>query len=298
MSKSAKGLAKKISFASQTISDISCDARLFARNIDSQSKLVWRGQTEIDLADIVGGGNGFGGGVLNTGIDVTTGKTVSQLVDQQLFTGTPGYQIVDSSPYIDGVFFPGLVDGKTRIASDESIAVQFPKTPGTYWGYIFNGAFHKGNDVPEHTLQMNGVVFGKPDSPAITIHSNQGITFDLSRIRTNIPDGKISQFRSLIGISETVQTQLARLNSTEKTTPAEMESMLKATYSKAAFWVFLDGKKVYEGIVSNSDKPIQLEIPITATDRFLTLAVTESDDSCAYDWALFGRPKLIIESTQ
>jgi hypothetical protein len=292
-----KGLAKKISFASQTISDISCNARLFARNINSQSKLVWRGQTEINLADIVGGGNGFGGGVLNTGIDVATGKMVSQLGDQRLFTGSTGYQIADGSPYIDGVFFPGINDGKTRITSDKSIAVQFPKTSGIYWGYIFNGAFHKGNDVPEHALQMNGVVFGKPDTPAITIHSSQGITFDLSKIRTNIPESRITQFRSLIGISETVQAHLAGLRATAQTTPAEMERLLKATYSNAVFWVFLDGKKVYEGKMANSDKPIQLEIPITDGDRFLTLAVTESDDGWAYDWALFGRPKLITEST-
>lgn len=270
-----KGIAKKVSSENQAISDISYNDRLFARNIDSSGNLVWRGETEIDLADIVGGGNGFQGGTLNTGIDVTTGKKMLHLADNGLFTGSAGYRIVDSSPYIDGVFFPGTADTPEQITSDPSMTVQFPKTSGTYWGYVFDGAFHYGIDVPKHDLKLNGMVFGRPETPAITIHSNQGITFDLSEIRREIPEGKMSQFRSLIGISETVQAQ--------------------AHASTAVFWVFLDGRKVCEQKMTSSDKAMPLEVPITAADRFLTLAVTESDDGWGYDWTLFGRPELMIE---
>jgi hypothetical protein len=293
-----KGQARRVAASGSEVREIPVREEMFVQSIHSETNSVWRGQKTIDLADIVGGGNGFEGGVLNTGIDVTTGKMAFRLVDKNTSIGSAGYRIAKNSPYIDGVFFPGTENGKTQIASDGSIAVQFPKTSGTYWGYIFNGAFHEGKDVPGHALQLDGVVFGKPDTPAITIHSNQGITFDLSKIRKNIPSGKIAQFRSLIGISETVQAYVARLNSSDRTDPAEMEKLLKATYSTADFWVFLDGKKVYEGKVSNSDKAVQLEIPITDGDRFLTLAVTEANDIWAYDWALFGRPKLMIESAQ
>jgi len=59
--------------------------------------------------------------------------------------------------------------------------------------------------------------------------------------------------------------------------------------------VFLDGRKVYELEMANTDEPVQVEIPVRDQDRFLTLAVTETDDGWAYDWALLGRPELIIE---
>lgn len=270
-----QGAAKKVSFNKQTVSDIVCNDRLFVREIDSSSRLVWRGKTEIDLADIVGGGNGFESGTLNAGIEVTTGRKATDLSDILLLSGSPGYKPVDISAYIDGVFSPGTEDGPTQIASDESITAEFPKTSGQYWGYIFNGAFHHGVDVPQHALKLDGMVFGRPDTPAITIHGNQGITFNLAEIRKDIPAGKIVQFRSLIGISETVRAY------TQEGT--------------AVFWVFVDGRKVCEQVTSTSDGAVRLEFPLTDQDRFLTLAVTESNDYLGYDWTLFGRPELVIE---
>jgi hypothetical protein len=44
------------------------------------------------------------------------------------------------------------------------------------------------------------------------------------------------------------------------------------------------------------DDAVRLDIPITDKDRFLTLAVTESDHTGAYDWALFGQPGLLINA--
>jgi hypothetical protein len=270
-----QGAAKKVSFNKQTVSDIACNDLLFARNIDSAGRLVWRGKTEIDLADIVGGGNGFESGTRTAGIEVTTGRKAADLSDIILLPGSPGFKPVDSSPYIDGVFSPGIEDGPTQVASDESITAQLPRTSGNYWGYIFNGAFHRGVDVPQHALKLDGMVFGGPDTPAITIHPNQGITFDLAEIRKNLPTGKIVRFRSLIGISETVPEHI--------------------TNSSAVFWVFVDGRKVCEQVKSTSNGAGRLDIPLTDQDRFLTLAVTESNDYLGYDWTLFGRPELVID---
>lgn len=273
-----QGAAKKVSFNKQTVSDIVCNDRLFVREIDSSSQLVWRGKTEIDLADIVGGGNGFDSGARHAGIEVTTGRKVNELHDIFLHDGSSGYKPVNSSAYIDGVFSPGCADGRTQLASDESITADFPKTSGMYWGYIFNGAFHHGIEVANHPLKLNGVVFGRPDTPAITIHANQGITFDLTEIRKDIPAGKIVQFRSIIGISETV--------------------LAHTSDSTAVFWVFVDGRKVCEQVASTSDGATRLEIPLTDEDRYLTLAVTESNDYLSYDWTFFGRPELVIDPSR
>jgi len=283
------GVAKKVFASNQTISDIFCNDRLFAREINSADDLIWRGETEISLADIVGGGNGFNSGRPNAGIDTATGKMITDLLDDVVKVGSIGYKSVTSSPFIDGVFVPGLEDGMTSITADGSISVQFSKTSGNYWGYIFNGAFHEGEKVPRHTLRLNGVLTGTPENPSISIHSNQGITFDLSEIRKTMPDMTIKKFCSLIGISETVK------NYVDEVKTLDMQTLSRTTFSTVDFWVFLDGRKVYELEMANTDEPVQVEIPVRDQDRFLTLAVTETDDGWAYDWALLGRPELIIE---
>jgi hypothetical protein len=68
-----EGFAKKVSIHDRSISEISYNENLFVRKIDSSHKIVWRGQ-DIDLADIVGGGNGFGTGTADSGIETNTGR--------------------------------------------------------------------------------------------------------------------------------------------------------------------------------------------------------------------------------
>lgn len=283
-----EGSAKRIFASSRDIEDIPCDRELFARDINSESNIVWRGQGEINLADIVGGGDGFGTGRLNAGIDVTTGKAIGDLMNDEIAFGSAGCREVKGRRFIEGVFVPGLEE-MTPVTCDGSICVEFEKTSGNYWGGVFNGAFHKGYAVPRHVLKLNGTVFGDAKNPSISIHSNQGITFDLSELRRSISDLRITQFRSLVGLSETVKEYA------DDTQSLDAEALAQTVFSKAKFHVFVDGKKVYEQEMSNVDRPIQIEIPIHPNDRYLTLAVTEADDSYAYDWALFGRPELILE---
>jgi hypothetical protein len=111
----------------------------------------------------------------------------------------------------------------------------------------------------------------------------------LSELRRSTSDARITQFRSLVGLSETVKDYA------DDTKSLDAETLAQTIFSKAKFHVFVDGKKVYEQEMSNVDRPVQMEIPIHPNDRFLTLAVTEDGDSYAYDWALFGRPELVLE---
>jgi hypothetical protein len=292
------GSAKRVTSNLPESVDIACNNKMFVRQFDSQRQFVWRGQKQMSLADIVGGGSGFGGGVLNTGIDLSSGSIVAALQNDGTFPGPSGYRSVAGNSCIDGVFVPGIIDGKTQIVSDGSLAVQFPKTSGLVWGYIFNGATHQGTTTPWHSLQLNGTVCGTPDNPAITIHSNQGVTFDLSKIRESIPGLTINAFHSLVGVSETVQSALQNEQNDAALNIPEIKKVFDAQRSKVEFWVFVDGRQVFHKELSSADEAESLQIPITAGDRFLTLAVTESDDGDSYDWALFARPELILESTQ
>ncbi len=68
------GTARKLNGVTGELKEIACRNDLFARQIESDMNIVWRGQNAIDLADIVGGGNGFGTGRLNFGVMIDTGN--------------------------------------------------------------------------------------------------------------------------------------------------------------------------------------------------------------------------------
>ena len=288
------GFARKVLHTSSNVKEIVLEEKAVVRNINSKAGMVWNGQP-ISLAEIVGGGNGFSGGVLYKGVDVITGNIITELSSTDTLFGPKGYVPVHDNAYIDGVFAPG-VDGKgTKIVSEGLQVVQFPETSGGMWGYIFNGAIHQGTTTPRHSLQLNGTVFGNDENPAIAMHSNQGITFDLSRIRRNIPGLRIDKFCSLIGVSETVTSSLEKEKFRSFDEFPEVKKIFDVMSSKVEFWVFLDGKEVFHKEISSASGASKLQIPITKKDRFLTLAVTESDDTTAYDWALFGRPELVVD---
>ena len=47
--------------------------------------------------------------------------------------------------------------------------------------------------------------------------------------------------------------------------------------------------------ISSASKAGKIDIPVDESVRFLTVAVTEADDTCMFDWALLGRPELVLE---
>ncbi|MBN1766311.1 MAG: NPCBM/NEW2 domain-containing protein [Sedimentisphaerales bacterium] len=290
------GAAKKVAYDSLESIDIACNNRMFARYIDSKSRFVWRGQN-ISLADIVGGGNGFGSGVLNQGIEVSTGRATFTLATTDMHAGRGGYVRVPSNPYIDGIFVPGLGSDMTQINSVGLQTGAFPNTSGMIWGYIINGAWHHGFDVERHNLQLDGVTYDGKRNPAITMHSNLAITFDLHALREKLPGVSIKSFSSTFGVSNTVEKWLKNRDFSDMDQSPEVVRLAREHEATAEFWVFLDGEKVLQQKVSSASKAGIVDVPVDESVRFLTLAVTEADDTSMFDWALFGQPELILESS-
>lgn len=290
------GSAKKMTADSLAPIDIACNKKMFVRQIDSKSQFIWRGQN-VSLADIVGGGNGFGTGQLDRGVEASTGRVTQSLSTTDVRSGGEGYIPVLSNPYIDGIFVPGIGLGMTQITSGELQTHGFPKTSGMLWGYVFSGAWHEGSDTPRHHLQLNGVTLDGKRTPAITMHSNLGVTFDLSKIREQLAGVEIKSFSSVFGISETVDKWLKSRDFSDWDQSPEVLKLSKERRSAAEFWVFLDGQKVLRQTVSSASKAGTIDIPIDESVRFLTLAVTEADDTFMFDWAVFAQPELILEST-
>jgi len=272
------GQAKKVCADTQSIMDIPCNRRLFVRLIDSQTGSVWRGQTSLDLADIVGGGNGFGTGRIEYGINPVTGEP-SEMGTENRFADNR-YRRVQENPFIDGVFVP---NGRNQqvISSQGHLFGECPMTQGLYFTEIMSSP----GPLDGRLLSLNNVLYGSGENSCIFMHANLGITFDLDAIRSRFPSKEIIQFRSCVGVSETAWRDC-----------------------NADFWVLVDGELRYQKVsVKQKGLADTLRIELSNTDRFLTLVVTDGKDeiqqladgfvrqSIDCDWCVFGNPVLILE---
>jgi len=248
----------------------------FAKSIDSGVNLIWRGQKEINLADVVGGGNGFGSGRLNMGINPQNGH----FVKPECRTRRCGnaYIPVASNVFVDGVFGPN--GSSEQIVSSSGLRFkECPKTTGTFFADIVNTpkSIRSMKNTDGFHLQMGEINYSQEANPSIFLHANLGITFDLNAFRDRLPGVKIVQFSSLIGISDTALRT-----------------------SRAAIWVLVDGQVQYCREVTGRGLADAIRIEIRDTSRFLTLAATEGSDpqsqqdqnEIGYDWCIFGTPKL------
>ena len=286
------GKARRIRPETEDISEIKLNDNLFVREFDDITGKVWKGEN-INLADIVGGGNGFGTGITDKGIDIQSGHLVQVLDTSDMSDGTPFYVNVETSDYIDGVFVPGVIANSTQITSSGITINDIPKTDGKYWGYIFNGAWHDSHNVERHSLVLDG----KPienNVPAITMHSNLGITFDLSEIRNNLPNVNIKSFKTGFGVSETISILMDDKYFDFGEGPAAM-NLKKSRKPSVDLWVFLDGINVYHERVScfSPLKDMEVEIDDNAS-KYMTIIVSESDDGWGLDWAVFKNPQLVL----
>lgn len=247
------------------------EGALFISDLSTLNSEAMAGR-RLDLADIIGGGNGFGSGTVNAGIDVRTGKKRDWLDGyvqhtDHVFFASPEF------PFVDGVFVPGVDKRLTQVASTGLTCDQFDITSGNFWGYIFNGAWHEGAGAPRHTLVLDGVSLDSSHVQAISIHSNMGVTFDLQAMRRAMPGLVPVRFRARAGLSETIARYFDR-------DPC------------AEFWVLVDGCVQLRQPARMSDGGFEIVVPLDSTSRFISLAVTETEDGVSSDWAVFVDPHL------
>jgi hypothetical protein len=242
----------------------------------------------INLADVVAGGDGLRSSheAYHQGVDME-GEAVSAYGAPAIGDGR--FHVSRGFELIDGVFIP---DGKHKAVQIDSIGrtcTEFPPTAGDCWGGVIMARRPKEErSLPFIRLEFHGNNYGyvnwlhiasRPEelSPEgrglIGMHSNSGITFDLHAFRARHPHKSLVRFRALVGNLEA-----------------------KAERYQADAWVFVDGKRRYHrGGFSREDGPEAIDVPLSDSDRFLVLAVTDAGGSTAYDWVAFGDP--VIEMT-
>lgn len=274
----SEGQAKKVSAAASTILDVPCEKELFARDISSDCSYVWRGQTEIDLAYIVAGGDGFTQGNVSSGIDPGTGH-INRLVIQEFERRSdPAYYPVSNRRFIDGVFVPNGSAGINRVSSEGHEFDGFPVTDSYYWSDITANPTVLDTSIDGLierlvNIQSPGQEENKNLQSMLLIHPNAGITFDLNKIRESIPQQEISRFTATCGIPDSVSQT-----------------------NKSEFWVLVDGRGVYH--YQHSKDMLGSEVVVVSLkpeDRFLTLATTDGGDTIVYDWCVFASPQLKLQ---
>ncbi len=272
------GQARKVDGQTGAIASEIYEPEAFIQHIDSKRGIVWKGQP-LDLADIVGGGDGWGTGQYSMGIDLETGKKRLDLSADKTMRPSKRFILTPDFPGIDCIFIPGFDDQPAQISSTGLTCDVFPTTNGRVWGYLFNGAWHKGTGVPYHTHKLDGVDLDYDQYHALKIHSNLGISYDLKSIQLAMPGLRPVRLRARAGLSETAAYYTNKMPS-------------------AVFWVLLDGEVRLRRAVLMSDGGFDIDIPLLPTTRFVSLAVTDGGDGNAYDWAVFINPNLELEYCQ
>jgi hypothetical protein len=231
---------------------------------------------QLDLLDVVAGGSGFESHWKESGIDLVTGNR-HDLNFEAESVGDGVYHAVPWQPLIDGVFIP--TGEKTKLDS-ASHAYDFPKTDNMMSYCVF--AIHK---TPGTDLLFKNSAAGDSFMPLgrglLCMHANAGITFDMDVIRGKNAGWTPTKFTATSG------------NLFDLTLPDPPEDYNE----RAEVWVFVDGKlRFHKNELSHADGPVPVEVPLEATDHFITLVTTDRTANHRYLQTVFGDPVLHLEA--
>ena len=267
-----QNLAVKYETSSNEIKDIKIEKKSFVRHINSKTKTIWRGQEQVDLADMIGGGDGFGSGKVGYCVNILNGNIQSFVTPGNIAHKKLFFIEVPDSYFVDSIFLPDSSMGDVVVSTQMDIFKDCPDTSGWTNRPPTNGGERIfSTDENKWPLMIDWERCGTKDYPAICMVSNSGITFDLEHIREGVPGANIVSFRTQIAFSSNVNISEA----------------------DASSYILIDGKPLYiDKQVTIKSKDVY--IPITEEDRFLTLVTTDNGNN-KNDWVLYGRPRLDIE---
>lgn len=228
----------------------------------------------LDLADMVGGGDGRGSGQDGLGIPISNGQAMSEMLGyfKDLRPNRferPRFPAKLKAPpdFVDGVVLPnGGPDGKAQvqITSTKLHAEDVPPTSGHTWDAVRNG--HLSAQV-SNTLA--GIDYSQKGHAMLGLHANSAVTFDLDAMRRHYGYGAL-RFTAVAGFGA---------KASEKA-------------SKADVGIYLDGKLALRRMHLTKDAVVPLDLELPKTVRFLTLMATDGGDGIGSDLLFFGDPLL------
>jgi hypothetical protein len=224
----------------------------------------------LDLADIVGGGNGHGTGHAGRGIDPRTGRTQEKKLGF-LDDAMANHFSQGPSPYVDGVLIPnGAADGKTAITiTSTGLAVtDVPATSAKAWDAIRNGPVNS-----QASTKLGGVDYSAAGHTLLGLHANAAITFDLAAIRKD-SGFKEMHVRATVGYGGA------------------------SAAGRADFRIYVDGELRERKMgLGNHDAGVPVDVALPAQARFLTLMSTDGGNGIGHDQIFFGDPHLVPDES-
>lgn len=233
----------------------------FVRRINSRLNQIWKGPDVISLTDLVAGGSGYGSSPVDSvNYNVSTGeKTLSW--GHEYREGSGSYQAVSSNPFIDGVFVPKAKD--QVVSSEGHVFTDCPKTSGLYYMELcFNKKWKYNALTAQRYEKTRDLTFG---SSVLYMHSNLGATFDLDAVRQRFGGQSICRFLTTVGTLYSFGGYPIYI-ADESLFPKETEFDV---------WIVVDGQLRTKAQKVRSDSLINLEIPLSPKDRFLSILVTD-----------------------
>jgi len=247
-----------------------------SRLVQSKAKLARLKDNPVSLADMVGGGDGYGTGKANIGITLGNGKwTQDKLGFLQDIEANRLTAIGDDKPNTEqptrmkGVFLPnGKVDNaKVELAEGIEI-VDLPITDGTSWDAIRNGPLNA-----QVNTKLGDIDYATADHSILGLHSNAAIVFDLDVIRKDTRFREM-KLQGMVGFG------------------CDMKQSV-ATDSQGGFAVYLDGvRKLLRDNFKKTDS-VALDVSIPLSTRFLTLLASDGGDGIGHDLMFIGDAKLV-----
>jgi len=218
----------------------------------------------LDLADIVGGGDGTGNGTA-AGINIATGGfTPTQATSIPWVNNTFASA---THPFVDGVFIPDGGPGGSTAITISSTGLQINGISDSFgfngddtnhtWDHLWNG-----NNTGVSTTLV-GAILGA--------HANKGITFDLDAIE---------------GANPGMEVLSANLTA----------AMGSSVSGDADYYVFLDGALVASTHLGTSQADTVVpfgSLVVLPAQRFLTL-VTSSNGMINSDWSFWLDPTVTL----
>ncbi|WP_417730733.1 DUF1553 domain-containing protein [Rosistilla oblonga] len=262
------GLSRKdrvVSHAAQSDYE-SNKARLEKSIADLQTEITQLQGQGVDLADIVGGGNGYGSGKKGRGIDPRTGL-VQESSASSLSDVRSGHFSASDNPFVDGVFIPA--SSKTQISSTGVFVSELPTNSGNAWDAIRHGPV-----TSQFSSNLGSTDYNADGHSMIGLHANAGITFDLDAIRDAL----------IMGNTEATKTEGFEFSTTVGYGGRTVEP-------SAEFHILFDGELILRKRIGRNDV-VHVSRAIPAKTRFLTLISTDGGNGYGHDQVSFGDPRI------
>jgi hypothetical protein len=215
----------------------------------------------VDLADIVGGGDGRGTGRKGFGIDPRSGKEVDAKPRKALDKIRVNQPQAGPTKFVNAVFVPHG-PGDVPVTTTGLVVREIPETSRAGWDAIRNGPV----DGQEST-KFGDVDYAKEGHTILGLHANVGITFDLAAIDAEFRPAN-PRFRGLVGYGG------------------------RTAEAGAEYFVFVDGVRAATGRIGADDGGTPLDVPLPAGAKFLTLVATDAGNGVATDQIFFGDARI------